>query len=214
MPHPHATALRLRVRVVRVDVARARTLLSSGPLVAQVMWRACGLKDRCYQGVAHPTTGLPVLPGLVCLSARGHRPGHAAVRELSSSRVFRNSIWRVPLTLIFVGHLWWDISQICSHRRHIVSVLKSVSMGRQAQAPRRKCMLHNCKLSQHTGACLAFFCIWLLIWDIRVKGAYLPSGLSPFVNTNMAATYHPGCPTDLRCGLCHRHSPQSASEVT
>ena len=70
----------------------ARTLLSSGPLVAQVMWRACGLKGRCYQGVARPTTGLLVLPGLVCLSARGHRPGHAAVRELSSSRVFGASL--------------------------------------------------------------------------------------------------------------------------
>ena len=92
VPHPHATSLRLRVHVVRVDVARARTLPSSVPLVAQVMWRACGLKDRCYQGVAHPKTDLPVLPGLVCLSARGHRPGHAAVRELSSSRVFGVSL--------------------------------------------------------------------------------------------------------------------------
>ena len=117
--------LRLRVRVVRVDVARARTLLSSGPLVAQVMWRACGLKDRCYQGVARPTTGLPVLPGLVCLSARGHRPGHTAVRELWSSRVFG-----VSLTLYSTCG---GISARFSVIGAIVSDLKSVHGAAGAQ---------------------------------------------------------------------------------
>jgi len=91
-PHPHAATLRLRVHVVRVDVARARTLPSSAPLAAQVMWTACGLKDRCCLGMARPTTGLPVLPRPARLNACGHRLGHAAVGELSSSRVFGVSL--------------------------------------------------------------------------------------------------------------------------
>jgi len=77
---------------VRVDVARARTLPSSAPLAAQVVWTACGLKDRCYLGVARPTIGLLALPGLARLTRSRASPGHAAVRELSSSHVFGVSL--------------------------------------------------------------------------------------------------------------------------
>ena len=51
------------------------------------MWTARDVKDRSYLGVARCTAGLSVLPGLVRLSACGHRPGHAAVREVSNSGV-------------------------------------------------------------------------------------------------------------------------------
>ena len=86
------TALRLRMHVVRVDVMRARTLPSPTPLTVQVMWTICELKDKCYLAVARFTAGLSVPPGLVRLSARGPRPGHAAVREVSSSRVLGVSL--------------------------------------------------------------------------------------------------------------------------
>ena len=89
---PRAITLRLHIRMVGVDAKRARILLSSPPLAAQVMWTACGLQDRFYLGVARPTICLPVLSGLVRLRAHGHCPSHAAVRELSSSRVFEVSL--------------------------------------------------------------------------------------------------------------------------